>query len=149
MSSRRDKALDRARKLKRTAASESGATEHEQKTAQKMLRDLVDEHGFTDEELNPRDEYRRRPRGERREHPPQAHPRDRGYTDPFHPDEPSSHRYWCKPGWGPIRMVIDSTCGSCGATLYVGNQAFKNFEHGFFRHFNYECNKDIVFKEGQ
>jgi hypothetical protein len=119
----RAKALDRVRKLLRTAAPNSGASDNERSTAAMQAVELMSTHNLTVEPEPPPPERRRRP-------PPQQAPT---YSPPTYAP-PRGYYHGSNANWTEVTMQTSSTCGACGCHLFEHHLAFYDSQLGYRCH---------------
>jgi hypothetical protein len=121
----REKAMDLARKLMRTAAPTSGATISERTTAALHAAELIAQHELEVSIPPPPVKKQRGPR------PGTAYP-------PSYPPPPVVRRY---PGseWTEVKLSTATTCAHCGEILHVGENVFFEPTHQVFIHYEIGC----------
>lgn len=132
MSVSRDKAIDLANKLLRTAAPLSGATEAERTNAALHAAELVAQHDLV---LAVADKHQHRRKRE-------AHEPQRRETKVHWPHAPAGPRYsYSSHDWREFTLQVAVGCANCGKTMMPGDAVFVQPSTGLFIHAALGCDQ--------
>lgn len=145
MADPRAKALDLVRKLLRTAAASSGASDNERKTAAQTAVELIAKHDLAADlarpEPVPQRKRRPRPPGAPTWTPPttyQQPPWPPASSPQYYPPPPRYYAPYSSANWAEGVAPKDIICAQCGRRIVTGEPIWYDVDYGIIHH-NITC----------